>query len=106
MVDGSAYFVPGAVQLQQALLAPGRQAVVLARGPGGRLLPAVGEQAVVLQARQQGIERAFHHNQVCVLHAGDDFRSVGIAAPQKQQHAEFEHAFAHLGFEIVDIHSR
>ena len=70
--------------------------VVFARGTLHGFFPAVGEKSVVFEAGEEGVEGSFHHDEVSVLQACDNFRGVGVATLQEEKHAEFEHPFAHL----------
>jgi len=104
IVDGCGQFVPGLVESHEELFAFGGQGVVLTWRSLCALLPFVGEQTVLLQSREQGVERTLHHQQLGLLQAANDVAGIGRCALQQEQDAVFEHPLSHLRFRIVDVH--
>ena len=58
LVDGGHEFVPGAALGLQEFASGGRQPVAAAAALAGLFQPAAGDQAAILQAEQDGIERS------------------------------------------------
>src|SRR5699024_11239149 len=101
--DLSDEFVPRGIQLCERLAALVRYRIVFAGRTLRGFLPAVGEEPLVLLARQDGVERTFHDNHPCVFQLCDDFRGVGVAARKYQEDAVLQDALAHLRLYVVYI---
>ena len=54
------------------------------------------QQSVVLQARQQRVERSLHHEQLGLLQLLDDVTGIRRPMLQEQQDAVLEHPLSHL----------
>ena len=96
IADGRGKFGPGCVQPIQEALAFAAQRVVLTGRALRALLPLVGEQPIVLQSGEQGVERSLHHEQLGLLQLLDDVTRIRRAVLQEQQHAVLKHPLAHL----------
>lgn len=76
--------------------------VVFARVSAGRFHPFGGEEAVIPQPVQQGIDGSFADDQIgFVLEMPDDFQAVKRAAPMGRENGKFEGAFAELHFPFI-----
>ena len=80
--------------------------VVLARGARDGLLPFVLQDAVVLQSREERVERAFHHNHLRLFQFVDDVGDVCWLLADNQKNTVFQVPLPHLRFHIfsIDIH--
>lgn len=72
------------------------QPVVFSRRASGGFDPVVRDEAVVLHAGEERVERSFHHDEVSFLEGGDNVRSVGFPMPDDHQYRVLEYALAHL----------
>src|SRR5436305_132154 len=94
-VDGILDLEPVASHVPQALLPRGREPVVAARRPGRRDGGAHGQEAVALQPRQQGVDRALGGGQAGgAVKLLDDLIAVRLAAPERRQDAQLDEALA------------
>ena len=103
-VDGVADLVPGGLELSEEFEAERGDGVVFARGALEGFFPAVGEESVIFEAGQERVEGTFHYDEVRFLEACDHLGGVGVASAEDEKYAELKHSFAHLGFQVVDVH--
>ena len=96
--------VPGTFQFFQKLLPFRSQSIILAGWSLRGLHPLVRQESVVLQAGQQRVKRAFHHNQPGLFQLLDNIGRLSRLPVQQQQNAILQHPLAHLRFYIVYIH--
>ena len=101
---GVGNFAPCLVEFEKKLSAEVGQRVVFPWRSLCALLPLIFQQAPVLHAGEQRIERALHHQQVGILQLADDIGGVGGLMLKQQQDAIFQHPFPHLRFHVFYIH--
>ena len=95
--------LPCGVHLGESLTALFRYLIIFPRGTLGRLLPAVGEQPLVLLADQERIDCALDHYHPGFLEFGEDGCGVGVLLAEYAQYAVLEDATAHLGSYVLCI---
>ena len=104
-VNGGREFQPVGCEFFVVFLARFGKRKIFAGWPAAAFDPAVGKQAGVFQAGEQGIKCAFHNSQVGVPHLLYDFAGIGLLPPDDGQDAELVDAFAHLALGIINVHA-